>query len=294
MNTASPIQFYLHATVNKIIYVAIVLVFIGPVAFAQRPLTNSRQSSFYTYIYKISREDVWKMYKDADEAIDEKILVRPFDSARTDKYWENTLPAGNYLKVLAEHNSLKYSLVENHNAFLRLLENSYDKRFVFFDKNGKPVVPETVKFNGHTVRFDTKSETYHLKTSRKTAIIVADRDGLANFFAIKEDGYDEDNDPQGFFPSFWAAITSMFKNLNGYHHNYHPLVVHHAYNGFIAFNKPVYRPDDTVKLKAFLISTKSKTPATVSELLVRLKNDYGEDEKTSTSSILHLHIRATP
>jgi len=266
---------------TKALLITALLFMNGFSSFGQRPLTNSRQSSVYTYIYKISPEDVLKMYKDPDGDIDEKILVKPLDSVKTDKHWENSLPAGNYLKVFADHNSLKYALIENHTAFLRLFSNDYDKRFVFFDKTGKPVRPDVVKFNGHTVGCDIESNTYHTKTSKKTAIVEADFDGEPNFFRVKEKDYDEDDDNNGFFLSLWKKLTGLFKNSGkDSYHSYHPITTKHSYNGFIIFNKPIYRPNDTVKLKAFLVETNSKMPATTSELLVRLKDSYNDAEKT--------------
>ena len=266
---------------NKTLLMATLMSLTEISAFGQRPLANSRQSSVYTYIYQISPGDVLKMYKDPDGDIDEKILVKPLDSVKTDKYWENNLPVGNYLKVFADHNSLKYDLIENHTAFLRLFANDYDKRFVFFDKTGKPLRPDAVKFNGHDVRYDIKSNTYHTETSKKTAIVEADFDGVANFFRVKEKDYDEDDDKDGFFASLWKKLTGLFKNSgDDNYHSYHPIKIKHMYNGFIIFNKPIYRPNDTVKLKAFLVETNSKKPATRRELLVRLKNGYNDSEKT--------------
>ena len=73
-------------------------------AFGQKPLTPSRQSSYYTYIYKITAGDVLKFYRYPRKKPDEQILHNPIDSFKTNDKWNNTLPPGNYLKVAAKKN----------------------------------------------------------------------------------------------------------------------------------------------------------------------------------------------
>ncbi|MCO5946985.1 hypothetical protein [Mucilaginibacter flavidus] len=115
--------------------------------YAQRPLTDSRQSSVYTYIYKITDEDLLDFYMHPDKKPDDKILHNPIDSFKTSRYWENNLPRGNYLKVFAEKNKLVYDLVENHTAFIKFLDNGYDQRFALFDRNGNVVSTAVVRVN---------------------------------------------------------------------------------------------------------------------------------------------------
>ena len=49
-------------------------------AWAQKPLTDSRESSYYTYIYKLNAQDVLKIYKYPDTDPDADILRHPVDS----------------------------------------------------------------------------------------------------------------------------------------------------------------------------------------------------------------------
>jgi hypothetical protein len=81
--------------------VLLFLCFAAVAAYAQRPLSNSRQSSYYTYFYKLTPEDVLAFYKYPDKKLNDKILYNRVDSVKTDSYWENTLPAGNYIKASA-------------------------------------------------------------------------------------------------------------------------------------------------------------------------------------------------
>ncbi|HTD99574.1 MAG TPA: alpha-2-macroglobulin family protein [Mucilaginibacter sp.] len=246
----------------------------------QKPLTPSRQSSYYTYIYRLKPEDVLKFYKYPDKVISDNILHALVDSFKTNPYWENTLPPGNYLKVFAEKNDLKYALIENHSANLKLLTNKYDQRFALLDKLGKNIEDATVRINGRLVSYDDASKTYHIKHSKKENIIQADYAGVANFFLTKEERYDRDDDnDKNWFKSAWESVKRIFKKSD---RNTNSYMIRHEYNGFIVFNKPIYKPHDTVKLKAYILNTHSKKPATEKKLLVKIGNYNNKSKVVGT------------
>lgn len=248
------------------------------VSFAQKPLTNSRQSSYYTYIYKLEAEEVLWFYKNKNIDPGDKILHTVVDSIKTGKYWKNRLPPGNYLKVYAEKNRLKYTLIENHSVFIKLLYNSYDQRFVFFDKRGKEISDVLVKTGNKRIALDNVSKTFQVKHSKKESIVQADYAGVSNFFILKEEGYDRDDDTDGWLAARWKAITKMFKKKETDRYN-----VKSKYTGFVVFNKPKYKPNDTVKFKAFILNARSKQPAKQKQLLVKLDEGYiGEGKLIST------------
>lgn len=253
----------------------IVSVFVAGHLFGQKMLTPSRQSSFYTYIYKISPDDVLRFYKHPDDTLNENILHNPIDSFKTSAYWENELPAGNYLKISADENRLKYELLENRSAYIKLFHNNYNQRFTITDNQGFPVTGARVRFNGRTVDYDEKSDTWHVKTSKKNNIVQVDYNGVANFFKLTEQGYDDNSDDsKGWLSSFRKSIKHIFvkDDDNRYQHVYR--VKPNPYNGFMVFNKPMYKPNDTVKFKAYIISNKSKHAAGQKKLLVKLCEGY--------------------
>src|ERR1700753_2299361 len=83
-------------------------------ADAQKLLSKSRQSSYYTYIYKLEPEQVLNIYKNPNKKLDDNILHHPVDSFKTDGNLKKTLPYGNYINVKANKNALDYNLVERH------------------------------------------------------------------------------------------------------------------------------------------------------------------------------------
>ncbi|HEY9195032.1 MAG TPA: hypothetical protein VIM77_02165, partial [Mucilaginibacter sp.] len=256
---------------KKTLLLIIIWGFIAGHVFGQKKLTTSRQSSFYTYIYKISPDDVLRFYTHPGDTLNENILRHPIDSFKTSSYWENELPAGNYLKISADKNRLKYELLENRSAYIKLFHNNYDQRFTITDKQGLTATGATVRYNGRTVDYDEKSGTWHIKTSKKNNIVQVDYNGVANFFKLTEQGYDDNNDDsKGWLSSLWKSIKHIFvkDDDNRYRHIYQ--VKPNPYNGFMVFNKPMYKPNDTVKFKAYIIGNKSKHAAGQKKLLVKL------------------------
>ncbi|MFB0496836.1 TonB-dependent SusC/RagA subfamily outer membrane receptor [Mucilaginibacter sp. OAE612] len=249
-------------------------------ALGQKPLTPSRQSSYYTYIYKITDGDVLKFYRYPRKKPDEQILHNPIDSFKTNDKWNNTLPPGNYLKVAAKKNVLSYSLIENRSANLKLLANNYDLRFILVDQTGKAINNALVQFNNHTVTYDSKAGLYIANPSKRDTILKVDYAGVTNYYAIKKQqrsSYYHYNPYRHM--SFFKATWKRFKNLFKGHDKYYSHQPADNYEGFMVFNKAIYKPHDTVKFKAIILNKKSKQPVTTTQLLVRLKERYEDDGK---------------
>lgn len=261
---------------KKTFLLIIILGFVTGNVFAQKQLTPSRQSSFYTYIYKIGPDDVLRFYKYPDKDPDEKILQHPVDSFKTDDTWKNNLPAGNYLKVYAEKNKLRYKLIENRSAYLKVMRNNYDLRFILTDKQGSPINNAAVMFYNKIVAYDAKSGLYVANQSKKDTVLKVDYAGVSNYFSVKQEqpykyrGYGKQNN---WFKRKWYAVKRIFKKRYGY--GSQPST--YNYTGFLVFNKAIYKPNDTVKFKAFILERKSKQPVDAAQLIVRLKEQNRND-----------------
>ncbi|MDB5013319.1 MAG: hypothetical protein JWQ25_1521, partial [Daejeonella sp.] len=96
----------------KKVILSILFLFLAHHGFSQTKLTASRQRSFYTYIYKLSDADAKKFYGEKLEDIGDQILTKPVDSFKTDERHFSSLAPGNYLKVYAVENELKYEFIQ--------------------------------------------------------------------------------------------------------------------------------------------------------------------------------------
>jgi hypothetical protein len=246
----------------------------GIFCLAQKPLTNSRQSSYFTYIYGLKAEDVLRFYKHPGEKADENILHNPIDSFKTDSenYWINKLPAGNYLKVYAEKNQLQYKLIENHTAFLRLIENGNDLRFIFLDRKRNLISNAVVYVNNKLTPYDAANGLYKTNYNKKDTVITASYEGVTNYFSIKQRPKYGYYYHRHWYKTAWNFVKNKLRKHDNYN-RYGPQTDLH-YTSFIIFNKPKYKPLDTVKFKAFIVKKGSGKPIKAQQLLVRLKEEY--------------------
>src|SRR5882757_3045657 len=168
---------------GKRLFLFIILGLIAFGSYAQRPLSDSRQSSYYTYIYKIADEDLQNFYIHPEKRPDDKILYHPIDSFKTGKTWKNTLPPGNYAMAHLERNNLVYQLVENHSALLQVITNNYDLRFIITGSDGKQINNAAVSVKNSPVAFDLITNSYHIN-SLKPALVKVVYAGVTNYFQL--------------------------------------------------------------------------------------------------------------
>ncbi|MFD0749514.1 alpha-2-macroglobulin family protein [Mucilaginibacter calamicampi] len=257
-------------------------ILIFSICAAQKPLSSSRRSSLFTYIYKCADEGVLRTFKLNNKIINDNWFKNPIDSFKTDSKWNNTLPPGNYFLVFAAGNKLKYELVENHSAWLKVLQNNVDTRFIITDVNGKQLNNITVRINNSNVAFDETTGTYHASVKEHTWV-RADYAGVSNYFILGRNQINRGYTPALFtkrwFSNKWYRIKRIFASQKNNNWQYRQrLQVITDYRSFIVFNKPLYKPRDTVKFKAFILDKHGK-PINTSRLLLRIQNDSGDDGK---------------
>lgn len=213
-------------------------------------------------------------------------LKHPIDSVRTDRYVQPKLAPGNYLAVSAVENQIKYDLIQVKTVFLQSLDNKTDLRFTLFDANGNEVTDAEAWLNNKRVAYDQAFKLYRSKFRYK-------KDDVDTYIKIRYKGvvsyYDVDhNDDSRYRPSIWRRIVysrpvtflwQPLANLFSRRH-YGPYRYHGSlYNSYMAFNKPMYKPHDTVKFKAYIFQSKKQKPVIQKTLYIRLKPNYGDNGK---------------
>jgi alpha-2-macroglobulin len=249
--------------------------------YSQKPLTPSRQSSYYTYIYKLNDADMLSYYKQPDKAPVEKMIRTLVDSFKTDKLWKNTLPGGNYLKVYVDKNKLVYLLIENHSANLQLLRNNNDLNFILTDPFGNELPGAVAKVKNTKIEFDAKTRSYHATIHAKNQVLQVDYMGITNFYRLQKTGYyGQRLFTKRWFKDKWDKLSKIFSHDDDDDYKYRRRLednINSAYTGFIVFNKPMYKPGDTVKFKAFALHKRSRTPVTAPQVIVRIKESYDDN-----------------
>lgn len=213
-----------------------------------------------------------QLYRHQGKPLDDQILRNPVDSFRTDSQYtrKKQLPFGNYLKVKALKNSLNYELVENHNIKIDVFTNAGDQQFIVMDRNGNAITDAAVKKNDRLLNLDPISKSYHIKTGKKPLVIEVSYQGTDNFFST-----DQRTPYRGYVAKtgFFYKLGQWFKDLFDKDDKHQRDEFGDDYTGFVVFNKPMYKPYDTIKFKAYIIDKKHKKPLNVKQLEVDLDDN---------------------
>lgn len=243
-------------------------------AFAQ-DLIHSRRSSYYTFIYKITNDQAKSLYKDMWN-LDNTYLTNLFDSFPTDSVYKKNLPVGHYVFVKTENTDLKCELQSVNNLNMNLLNNHRDLVMVFNDSLGNEVHDARVRVRSRNVPFDDDVRAFRLGKTNKKGIVSAEYNGHVSYFEI---GRRQNNTffirtakgisrtfPINHLLSPFFYIYENVRNISygggvtppGIYHRVARIFKPKPHTGYIAFNKPMYRPDDTVRLKGVLTKRKGK------------------------------------
>ncbi|RKR85720.1 TonB-dependent SusC/RagA subfamily outer membrane receptor [Mucilaginibacter gracilis] len=266
------------------------LLFVADVAMAQKPLSYSSVSSYYTYIYPVKDADVEQLYSDKKYLLDDKILGRPINSALTNRFKMPVLKPGNYLKVYVTENKLEYKLIEQHSAFIKVLDNHTDLRFVVLDTLGNELNNAEVWVKNKKVSYDADAHMYHFRHINigkdDDASLKVRYAGVSNYFTLNP--INQYHYHYHYRQPFWRKIlyntpikyvaVPVNRWLHPQRYSYNSW---QHYAGYLAFNKPMYKPGDTVKFKAYIFGKSNKKPVKQKQLLIKLNTNYNKaNDKT--------------
>ncbi|WP_316813320.1 carboxypeptidase regulatory-like domain-containing protein [Pedobacter heparinus] len=230
---------------RSILAVALALNF----GYAQKKLSSSQQSGSYTFIYKLTDQEAFNVAYRTKSVINDSFfhtLVDSFYNAGNKPY-ARKLPFGNYLYVRAVKNELQYRLNPENNVNLQFINNRKDFQFTVTDLKGKPVTDAVVKAGKHkTIRYDKQAGLYSAGSAAKHPIITVKYQGLSNYFT-----YEEEEKHRPYRTGFFKKLFKPKRYGSSYSKAKKP-----KYTGYMVFNKPMYKPLDTVKFKAYLLDNK--------------------------------------
>ena len=222
---------------------------------AQQGLSGSPQQSTYTYIYRIPDQELLDVYKSKKHRIfSANFMTQPVDSFKTADYEDFPLPPGNYLLVTANHQTLQRDLRIVHNIYINVLNNNKDFMLTLHTPDGKQVNEAAVRMGKRTIPYNKDLHAFYLKKyNGNGGLVQVKYQNMTNFFRVYPDKRAPD-----------------YKNSQTYNER-----------GYLSFNKPTYKPNDTVKLKSFLLDKKQQ-PLT-EDLQVRLSTWNGATDTILTT-----------
>ena len=203
----------------------ILLIFLGyliyPVsASAQNALSKSPRGSAEVFVYKLTRENLRDIHINKKE-IDESIL-HTFIASYPVNGNIPELPRGNYVKVQAKENSIEYSDLIIDNLHYINISNEESLMIYLTDTLDNIISDATIRCGDTIIAFDNEMKVYSTLNIDNKSMIEIENDGVFHYLEINRYSSYEDTKEQ--------------------------------YNGFIVLNKPKYKPEETVKFKAYILN----------------------------------------
>eukprot|EP00825_Cyclidium_porcatum_P004544 TRINITY_DN12144_c0_g1_i4.p1 TRINITY_DN12144_c0_g1~~TRINITY_DN12144_c0_g1_i4.p1 ORF type:complete len:191 (-),score=17.75 TRINITY_DN12144_c0_g1_i4:291-863(-) len=145
----------------------IIIIFLANFSNAQN-LLQSRTTSPYTYIYKISNAEAKKIYK-SNESIsyNPKLFHTLIDSFPTTSKYDKELKQGHYVEVSDKtyYNWITLKTIANFNVVK--IDNDKDFVVKVIDSLGNSLKNCFVKLDNKQLTYDFETETYYLKKQIK-------------------------------------------------------------------------------------------------------------------------------
>lgn len=239
-------------------------------SFGQTSLLDSPRGSSEVHIYELSKDDLRKVHLD-EEGFNEDML-RTFVAKYKKGKKIPALPRGNYVRVSVEENKLSYSEWVVDNLYVKKIPSD---RFIvcLYDTLGNIISNAEVKRGNRKFQFDDKTQTYSLSQVKDEEVIEIQHQGVFHYYSI-ENYQDYYNNSSFFkrlgwkFKRFWSNTKYWVKGV----FNPSERAVSDKYTGFVVFNKPKYKPGETVKIKAYL--AKKNGSRYNKKVGIRLRNQY--------------------
>ncbi len=281
----------LRAQYIRILFVTILL--FGYQWCNSQKLIESRQSSYLTYIYKLSDEEAALIYKKDTLVVDSSYFHTLVDSFPTDSTYRDKLAVGHYLKTYSDGNKQKYHITTVQNFDVFILNNNTDLVLQVYDLQGKLIPDAEVKVDQKRIRFDKKTQSYFNKKSNQKGLLKVAYQDFTAYYNLNRH-HDNSCFKRGrrklvygtplkyvWMPvSFIARLPvdgvksivkgrvlgTIYTTKNFFKNSFRKIVClfddcyrnPKTHKGYMVFNKPKYLPGDTVKFKAFLVNRRGK------------------------------------
>ena len=117
-------------------------------------LENSRRTSFYTYIFKITDKEAKEIYLKDLKIVNDVFFHSVVDSFKTDKDYNKNLPNGHYLFAYAEEDQLVFELKSIGKLQVKILNNKTDLVIHLHDSLGKLINDAKVNLRDKNIPFN--------------------------------------------------------------------------------------------------------------------------------------------
>jgi len=253
----------------SILFIFILFIALIPFSANCQDLVKSRQSSYYTFIYKLNDHQATRLYDDTGD-LDHSVLTTVYDFYPTDSSYDKKLPVGHYAIIFSDGQNLHCKVKSVNNLDVRTLNNSRDLMIVCYDSTGQEVKDAKVFIKRKKIPFDPDTKSYRLKVANKKGLLAASYQGHTSYFELSRSHNNGllkragkkilDTFPVNHLLSPLVFLTNNLRGaINGggpvppgIYYRIRNLFGGIGFTGYVALNKPKYKPADTVRIKAFI------------------------------------------
>jgi TonB-dependent SusC/RagA subfamily outer membrane receptor len=258
----------------KRVYLLVAL--LHSIDLSAQDLADSRTSSFFTQVYQLSNQEVFSLYRKKGRSVPPEYFHTLVDFYPTDSIYRRKLPVGHYLFVKTFNDQLSCELMSVNNLNVQILNNNRDLTLIFQDQSGKEIKELKPLINHSKIPFDNKLEAFRIPKTNKRGWIAVEFEGHTNYFPFDR-RYNNTfpkrtsrffsttfpfNHIISIFRYTYRSITGLIKyqhiNPPGIYYRTRMAFDGKTYKGYLVTNKPMYKPGDTLKLKAFVTNRKGK------------------------------------
>lgn len=260
-------------------------------------LLESPQHATHDYLFQLTNEQAKDLYQTDDAIdFDYQLLRNLVDSIPFGEKLNKNYPAGHYLKVRLNQDQVVSELISFQYFQAHLLDNHRDFSLQVVDTSGQIVKDAKVKINKRGIRFDEATQSYRVAKANRQGLLSIERDGVVHFYELTRQYNKSVLNRLGgnyvkyglvkyiwrpikfvvtapvegvislirgratpriyrsgrFFSRLYGKVACIF---DGYYCDDNRKA--DKYSGYLVTNKPIYRPGDTLRWKAFVVKTKN-------------------------------------
>ena len=173
-----------NGTNMKVIYFFLFVCF--SLTVSGQDLLSSRQTSPYTYIYKLTSSEAGRIIKDGNiyRIGNGKYFHTPVDSFPTWTEYTRPLLPGHYLKVFSRRNMIEAELCSVPNINVQVVNNNTDLCIQLYDSTGIITSNAEVKIGGKHIGYNRSVKGFLLLKSNRKGILEVSYNGITSFYEL--------------------------------------------------------------------------------------------------------------
>jgi Large extracellular alpha-helical protein len=237
--------------------------------FGQSTLFNGLRGSSEYHIYKLSPEVLRKIHYEKKK-FDETMLNDFFLKYKVGTP-QPTLPPGNYVQVSARGSEFIYQELVSDNLYVKIIPAEVFA-VCLYDSLGTIIKDAQMTIDGHKMPFDKKYQYFKSSNANTDDVVHIEHKGVYHYLSV-ERGW-----PYREKVSLWKGIRNSWLRTKFKIKRIFRKKETGRTENFMVFSKPMYKPNETVKFKAYLEEDKWKPYR--DSVAVRLTGGYGYAKDT--------------